>query len=302
MSPSISIIIASTCSTARHERIRRAVRSVLAQRIPLELIVVANGAHIAQPVLDELGATPGVRVLRQAEGHVSRARLAGLRVARSKFLCFMDDDDELLPGALERRLQQLDSGVDVLATNGWIRVKQDELMIDPAVAARIEGDPMGTFLEQNWFASTGPVFSAARVDPAWFDMDRRYFEWTLLFFRLFAAGARIRFDPEPSFRKFEDEQDSVSASTAYADAHVAHLEELLGSPALMQRLTPAHHSQLRSRLIKALNQQVVSELARGRRLSAWRVHLRCLGLGGLAYLPFTRKLLLRRRPANAEAP
>lgn len=291
MKPRISVIVASSCSSARHERIRRCVQSVLSQEVPLELVFVANGAKVSEPILEELRALPELRILRLSEGHVSYARLAGLRAAQAEYLCFMDDDDELLPGAIERRLAQMGPEVDVLATNGWLRVKHDALMIDAAGAARIQEDPMGAFLEQNWFASTGPVFSAARLDPAWFDMDRRYFEWTLLFFRLFAAAARIRFDPEPSFRKYEDVVDSVSATQAYAQAYVDHLEELMGSPELTCRLTREHRSRLRRKLVAALNERASNELARGCRSGAWRAHWRCLSLGGLDYLPFTRKLL-----------
>lgn len=291
--PDFSIIIASSCSEIRGKEIRRALRSVSAQDVACELLFVANGANVCQALLAQVREFPGVRSLVLQEGNVSKARFAGVQAARGTFWCFLDDDDELLPGALRRRLEMMRSGVDVLATNGWVRQAcgYDVLLVSPGTAARIDVDPVGAFLASNWFASTGPVFRAETVTVRPFDMDRRYFEWTLLFFELVAAGLTFGFDDEPSFVKYENHGGSVSASRAYLDAYLDHLDRLLASRRLMSALTAAQIAILKAKRITALNQRALGQLEVGNLQAAWRAHARCVLLGGWRYLPFTRKLL-----------
>jgi hypothetical protein len=81
-----------------------AVRSCLAQSWrPLEILVVDDGSD------DDLAGAlapfgNAVRVVRQANGGVSRARNAGVRSATGDFVHFLDSDNRLLPPAVARKI------------------------------------------------------------------------------------------------------------------------------------------------------------------------------------------------------
>lgn len=93
-----------------------AVRSALAER-PAEVLVVANGA--ANPPADDVA---GARVLRLDEPNRSLARNAGVHAARTPLVAFLDDDDESLPGRLERQATVLDAFPDAPLCFGAVRV------------------------------------------------------------------------------------------------------------------------------------------------------------------------------------
>jgi glycosyltransferase involved in cell wall biosynthesis len=79
-----------------------AVKSVLKQdfsRVDYEVIVV-NDSDIPLPQTNWLNS-PRVRILHTYKSERSFARNSGAAVAKGKYLAFLDDDDWILPGALE---------------------------------------------------------------------------------------------------------------------------------------------------------------------------------------------------------
>lgn len=103
--PAVSIVIpafnASWC-------IRRAVDSVLAQTFTdFELIVVDDGStDETAEILRSYG--DALRVVSQPNGGMSCARNAGIRIARGRYIAFLDADDRWLPAKLERQVKLLD--------------------------------------------------------------------------------------------------------------------------------------------------------------------------------------------------
>jgi GT2 family glycosyltransferase len=87
-----------TCTYNRGSLLPQALASARAQRWPCEILVVDDGSTDDTPAV--LEATPGIRVLRQANQGKASALQAGLEAARGEAVLVLDDDDLLLPGAL----------------------------------------------------------------------------------------------------------------------------------------------------------------------------------------------------------
>ena len=88
--------------------IAQTVGSVLAQTMgDLELLLVDDGSTDATVATVQALGDPRVRVIRQANGGVCKARNRGIAEARSPLICLLDHDDWWLPHKLQRQLQAL---------------------------------------------------------------------------------------------------------------------------------------------------------------------------------------------------
>ena len=84
------------------ESVAATLESVLMQTVePLEVIVVDDGSTDGSAERAEAIAARGVRVVRQANGGVSRARNRGAAEARGSHLAFLDGDDLWSPNFIE---------------------------------------------------------------------------------------------------------------------------------------------------------------------------------------------------------
>ncbi len=99
--PEVSVIIPTY---NRAEFVGAAIASVLAQSYTgYEILVIDDGSTDNTPqVLARFGDK--IRIIRQPNGGVARARNTGIRHARGKFICFLDSDDLWTPAKLERQL------------------------------------------------------------------------------------------------------------------------------------------------------------------------------------------------------
>jgi glycosyltransferase involved in cell wall biosynthesis len=123
--PQLSIIIPSH---NRPHMLMNAVHSALAQTVEnIEVIVVDDGSQ--PPAI--LPALPRLRLVRlETNQGVATARNAGVDAARAEYICFLDDDDSLLPHMAEISLAALQqashlpapvlvmSGLDIVGENG----------------------------------------------------------------------------------------------------------------------------------------------------------------------------------------
>jgi hypothetical protein len=289
--PLVTIIIATTCRTARRTELLRAVESAVAQDSLSKVVVVVNGVEVDEELYLTLATDTRIHVHRVTEGSLPSAIHVGRSLVETPFFGFLDDDDVLLPSALRRRLDAVvDSAgtpFDVVVSNGQFRGRA---LFDAEHAARIEESPLDTLLAKNWLASCGGLFRTSSIAPALFEGIPKYSEWTVLAFRLVMAGKRLRVVPVLTYEVFET---PVSESHNRAYWHRADACRMMAAD---PRLPRRARRKVRRLLSGSLHDECVTMLLSGNLRAAWRLHWESLRLpGGLRYLLFTRHLLFTRR-------
>ena len=122
MSENSSVTVVITCFNYGNY-LRGCVASALAQAGgPPAVIVVDDGStdDATRLALDEL--PQAVRVVRQENAGVCRARNAGLALADTPFVIVLDADDELAPGALPALRTTLEQDPDVGFAYGYMEL------------------------------------------------------------------------------------------------------------------------------------------------------------------------------------
>lgn len=110
--PTVSVVI--PCFN-QAQYLAEAVESVVKQTFHAwEIVIVDDGspddtAAVADELIERHG--PRIRLLRQANGGVARARNAGIAVGRGRYILPLDADDRLHPEMLSETVQLLDADV-----------------------------------------------------------------------------------------------------------------------------------------------------------------------------------------------
>ena len=99
----VSVIIPTYNSA---DTIEKAVQSVLQQDYePVEIIVIDDGStDDTQNVLKDYIKNKNIIYCWQVNGGPGSARNKGIDMANGDFICFLDSDDQLLPGSLSKRV------------------------------------------------------------------------------------------------------------------------------------------------------------------------------------------------------
>lgn len=192
--PLVSVVIATY---RRAALVPRAIRSVLDQTVAnLEVIVVDD----ASPDDTEraVNAIDDARV-RYTRHKMNRglpaSRNTGMRLARGKFIAFLDDDDEWFPTKIEKQVALcIDRGFDAVLSASFIR-DGDILQFDrPEVASN-------DLRRGNDFApGSGLLAEAGVLKELWFDESIGQGEdWDMLI-RIVQRKYRIGYIDEPLYR------------------------------------------------------------------------------------------------------
>lgn len=290
-----TVVIASLCDDARRDLLKRACNSVraMADGLDYSIIVVANGSRVSASVLEWLAVRPDVEVIRLRSGSHPLARRVGAEMANCEFLGFLDDDDELMPGMLERKLAYFRDHpeVDVLVTDGWRVSSSGTTNIFPPVRER-SADLVQTMMQTGWGACALTLRSQ-NVALSAFDAEFRHMEWTLTVL-LLARRYRFGFLDEPTYRYYETTPDSLSKESAH----------MFAAPEVWRRLAKeftgtSYEDYVRRRYGKACHAVSNAFALQGDMWQALRFHAESLlSKGGLVYLSFSVRLLLfaLRRP------
>jgi glycosyltransferase involved in cell wall biosynthesis len=123
----------------RFEWLRAAVESALAQTgCVVELVVVDDGCEVrVADVLSDI-EDERLRIVRVAHGRVSRARNAGIDVARGSWIRFVDYDDVIVEDSTSHLLALAD-GDDRVITYGATAVCDENLRQLSVVASDLQG-------------------------------------------------------------------------------------------------------------------------------------------------------------------
>lgn len=296
--PSVTAIIPTFADSARRDSLMRAIRSLFrsTQRARLSITAVVNGNRYRPEVLVELEAL-GVRLIQVAEASLPLAMLEGRRSVASDYFCFLDDDDEYLPGAIDVRLAALERapGAALVVSNGYQRIDDiDNVLLERLL--EVPDHPLSALFEQNWLASCGGLFRTREIGVEFFEQAEKYLEWTLLAFRLALSRKAICVIDQPTFR-IHDSPSSQSKSPGTLPSRIALYRRML-----CETLPADVRRTIRKRLATALSMQSVTSLKDHDLVASWKYHLQTLGCpGGWRYGGQTLRLLVAtlKRPFAA---
>ena len=172
--PLVTVLV---CTYNRAKLLPLALASALAQTWPCEVLVVDDGSTDTTPeVLAAAQAGGGVRALRQEPNQGKPAALArGVAEARGEAILVLDDDDLLMPGAVQVLATALfDGGADDTRVAAWAdtitfddatgaptsvipAVRVPSALVPRAVLQQIPAMPGATLVRRSAWLAAGPL-------------------------------------------------------------------------------------------------------------------------------------------------
>ena len=137
--------------TIGRESLVTAVKSVLNQKLysaNFEVIVVNDSGTPLQK--EDWQDSLQVSIINTNRSERSFARNTGAAVARGKYLAFLDDDDWILPGALENFLQLANRYPDAVWLYGGIRIVDEQIDILGEINSGLNGNCFAQIMGGAW--------------------------------------------------------------------------------------------------------------------------------------------------------
>ncbi len=248
--PLITIIIPTACTARRADSLRRAISSIQMGAVGIaKILVAANGPNVDADLAVELREEFDVRYVYFDEGSSPKTLASAVPLLDTEYFGFLDDDDELLPSGLTRRLAAIQNNpdADILLSNGYFRKDgSDSLCLHHLDT--VPENPLEAFFTENWLPSCGALFRSSSVGKKYFENYHPYAEWSWLAFRLAMDQKRFCVLNEPTFRVHADTPLSLSKSPEYKNTYVSLYHRMLDShppkhirKILRKRLSQAHH-------------------------------------------------------------
>jgi glycosyltransferase involved in cell wall biosynthesis len=153
--------------------LEQAVESVLSQPEVNEVIVVDDGAP--EPVPESVQDCTRVRVVSQPRSGPGAARNAGVRLAASDVVAFLDADDQWLPSKLARQLESFGCEGPSYSTAAFRYLIEEDVRLSAEAALTAQGAQRGDIpstlvLARDAFFRVGPFAENLKTaeDVEWF--------------------------------------------------------------------------------------------------------------------------------------
>jgi len=291
----VLVIIPTRARRERGALFRRAVESVLAQEnVRVVPLVVINGPNPDPELTAACRADRRLRVTILAEADLPAALMMGRKMVDTRWFGELDDDDILLSGALDVRLQALQkqSEFDAVVTNGILRdATGDKLSIEDI--SSVQRDPLRALVRGNWLLPGSWLCRTDRVGTEFFDGMPKFLECTYFAMRL-AIGARLIFLECTTVIYHADSPLAESKSRDYKLSHAGALRRVLDLD-----LPPDVRAEFRTRIRHACQGNARLYLLEGCLQEAWRWHLQSFcesgGWRSIRHTPRFIYALLRSR-------
>jgi hypothetical protein len=158
-------LFSAVIPTIGRSTVERAVESVLEQRFDhgdFEVVVVNDSGQTLPPA--EWQRSPQVRIVTTQRRERCVARNTGAAIARGQYLCFLDDDDTLLPNAFAEFWKLACQDPDAGWLYGGIRVVDDTGACLAEVNSRLSGNCLAQIMGGAWV----PIQTSAIRSDAFF--------------------------------------------------------------------------------------------------------------------------------------
>jgi glycosyltransferase involved in cell wall biosynthesis len=211
-----SIII--PCFNARGS-IRDALDSVAAQELPhLEVIVVDDGSvdGSAEIIAQEYRS---VRLVRTPNQGPSAARNLGTSMATGKFIQYLDADDLLAPGKLEKQVAALEETKADVAYGDWQKLfpgPGGAYEPGPVVSGRIEGPAEIALFTDFWCPPAAYLFRREIVEKVSWNLELPVIQDARFVLDCALAGARFTYTPGIAAQYRVHQSGSVSSRDSIA--------------------------------------------------------------------------------------
>ncbi|MGB0715055.1 MAG: glycosyltransferase family 2 protein [Phycisphaerae bacterium] len=288
--PLVSVIIPTY---NRATLLPRALESVLFQSIDdWEVIVVDDGSIDDTPeIVRHLAPSFGGRLVyeRQSNRGSSAARNRGIDLARGRFVCFLDSDDEFVPNKIERQLTLFSQRPEL------------GLVYSDFLAKGIDGESLGCAFDRNCrvarSVSTTSVGDGLFVcgDDMFSSLLSSYFIATIVgMVRRDVLGETIRFEESASYAEewlfyltvvracavgFVDEPLSIHHHTSGSVTRTDTFQNVAGAYSIVRRvasvfrqLTPVQRRHLHREMARTALQMGYDTSRRGRPRDAVRYY------------------------------
>jgi teichuronic acid biosynthesis glycosyltransferase TuaG len=233
MTPFVSVIV-PCYNQARF--VPDAVESILSQTYPhIEIIVVDDGST-DDPQAALAAYSHSIRIIQQDNRGLAAARNAGFRISQGQYLCFLDSDDTLLPHAIARHVEFLESQPDyALSYSAWEQVSEDGLETYTVVRPGISGNVLKPLLLRRFFFFASAVVlrrdCLERVGE--FDEAITWGEDADLWMRLSYAGYQFGYVDEPLMRyRIHAKSMTAQVSPEQSKSWTGLLDKFFSDPSL----------------------------------------------------------------------
>lgn len=192
----------------------------------------------------------------------------GVQLVSTEYFATLDDDDELLELAIDKRLSAIESkrDIDFVITNGYRnQIGTDNVWHNNLNEIQI--DPLGSLMEANWLTSCNAIFRKHSVGSDIFFDNHPYGEWTWLAFKLILTGKRVAVLNTATFR-INDTPGSLSKSRRYEESYIPLFKKMLDF-----NLPRNIKTQIQRKLSAAYHDASDTSLSRGDMANAVKWHL-----------------------------